>query len=82
MQEKRSAAESMQITAPDLKKLGVIDEVIPEPKGGAHRDIDEQAVFIDQVLEKSLKELKELSSEDIVEERWQKYKKIGSFQTV
>ncbi|GEN88097.1 acetyl-CoA carboxylase carboxyl transferase subunit alpha [Oceanobacillus sp. FSL W8-0428] len=80
--EAQRAAESMQITAPDLKKLGVIDEVIPEPKGGAHRDIDEQAVFIDQVLEKSLKELKELSSEDIVEERWQKYKKIGSFQTV
>ncbi|WP_339282440.1 acetyl-CoA carboxylase carboxyl transferase subunit alpha [Oceanobacillus sp. FSL K6-3682] len=80
--EAQRAAESMQITAPDLKNLGVIDEVIPEPKGGAHRDIDEQAVFIDQVLEKSLKELKELSSEDIVEERWQKYKKIGSFQTV
>lgn len=80
--EAQRAAESMQITAPDLKKLGVIDEVIPEPKGGAHRDIDAQAVFIDQVLEKSLKELKELSSEDIVEERWQKYKKIGSFQTV
>ncbi|GGP14554.1 acetyl-CoA carboxylase carboxyl transferase subunit alpha [Oceanobacillus neutriphilus] len=80
--EAQRAAESMQITAPDLKKLGVIDEVIPEPKGGAHRDIDAQAVLIDQVLEKSLKELKELSSEDIVEERWQKYKKIGSFQTV
>lgn len=80
--EAQRAAESMRITAPDLKKLGVIDEVIPEPKGGAHRDIDKQAAFIDQVLEKSLKELKELSSEDIVEERWQKYKKIGSFQTV
>lgn len=80
--EAQRAAESMQITAPDLKKLGVIDEVIPEPKGGAHRDIDAQAVFIDQVLERSLKELKELSSEDIVEERWQKYKKIGSFQMV
>ncbi|WP_080874926.1 acetyl-CoA carboxylase carboxyl transferase subunit alpha [Oceanobacillus timonensis] len=80
--EAQRAAETMQITAPDLKKLDVIDEVIPEPKGGAHRDIDAQAVFIDQVLEKSINELKGLSSEDIVEERWQKYKKIGSFQKV
>ncbi|WP_152657354.1 acetyl-CoA carboxylase carboxyl transferase subunit alpha [Oceanobacillus sp. CFH 90083] len=80
--EAQRAAETMQITAPDLKKLDVIDEVIPEPKGGAHRDIDAQAEFIDQVLEKSLNELKGLSSEDIVEERWQKYKKIGSFQTI
>ncbi|MFD1066055.1 acetyl-CoA carboxylase carboxyltransferase subunit alpha [Oceanobacillus locisalsi] len=80
--EAQRAAETMKITAPDLKQLDVIDEVIPEPKGGAHRDIDEQAVFIDQVLEKSINELKGLSSEDIVEERWQKYKKIGSFQTL
>ncbi|WP_040979772.1 acetyl-CoA carboxylase carboxyl transferase subunit alpha [Oceanobacillus jeddahense] len=80
--EAQRAAETMQITAPDLKKLDVIDEVIPEPKGGAHRDIDTQASLIDQVLEKSINELKGLSSEDIVEERWQKYKKIGSFQTV
>lgn len=80
--EAQRAAETMQITAPDLKKLGVIDEMIPEPKGGAHRDIDAQAGLIDQVLEKSLNELKELSPEDIVEERWQKYKKIGSFQTI
>ncbi|GIO22396.1 acetyl-CoA carboxylase carboxyl transferase subunit alpha [Oceanobacillus sp. J11TS1] len=80
--EAQRAAESMQITAPDLKKLDVIDQVIPEPKGGAHRDIDAQAAFIDRVLEKSLNELNKLSPEDIVEERWQKYKKIGSFQTV
>ncbi|MEK4305520.1 acetyl-CoA carboxylase carboxyl transferase subunit alpha [Oceanobacillus sp. M60] len=80
--EAQRAAETMQITAPDLKKLGVIDEMIPEPKGGAHRDIDIQAGLIDQVLEKSLNELKALSPEDIVEERWQKYKKIGSFQTI
>ncbi|WP_339233451.1 acetyl-CoA carboxylase carboxyl transferase subunit alpha [Oceanobacillus sp. FSL W7-1281] len=80
--EAQRAAETMQITAPDLKKLGVIDEMIPEPKGGAHRDIDTQAGLIDQVLEKSLNELKALSPEDIVEERWQKYKKIGSFQTI
>ncbi|MFD1415397.1 acetyl-CoA carboxylase carboxyl transferase subunit alpha [Oceanobacillus jeddahense] len=80
--EAQRAAETMQITAPDLKKLDVIDEVIPEPKGGAHRDIDTQASLIDQVLEKSINELKGLSSEDILEERWQKYKKIGSFQTV
>lgn len=80
--EARRAAESMQITAPDLKELGIIDQVIPEPKGGAHRNIDEQAASIDKVIEQSLNELNKLSSEDIVENRWQKYKKIGSFQTV
>ncbi len=46
----KKAAESMKITAPDLKKLKVIDEIIPEVKGGAHQDVDEQADEIEKVL--------------------------------
>ena len=50
----KRAAETMKITAPDLKQLGVIDEIIPEIKGGAHRNIEEQAKAIEVVLQKTL----------------------------
>lgn len=73
----KRAAESMKITAPDLKELGVIDEIIPEMKGGAHRDIKKQAEEIDKVVKKSLDELMMLDEEEIVLHRYQKYKSIG-----
>lgn len=73
----RDAAESMKITAPDLKKLEVIDEIISEPMGGAHRDIEQQAHNIDRVLDDSLQELLDLSEEEILEQRWQKFSQIG-----
>ncbi len=78
----QQAAESMMITSYDLKQLNVIDEIIPEVKGGAHRDVRTQAQNIDHVLEQSLKELKHLSKEELLEERWEKYKKIGSYSTM
>lgn len=65
----KRAAEIMKITAPDLKQLGVIDEVIPEVKGGAHKDIASQAEAIDKVLAKSLKDLVGLSSEVLIEQQ-------------
>ncbi|MED1203212.1 acetyl-CoA carboxylase carboxyl transferase subunit alpha [Heyndrickxia acidicola] len=73
------AAESMRITAPDLKELGIIDDIIPEVKGGAHRDIKAQAEFIGSALEKSLKELLPLTSEQLIESRYEKYKMMGKF---
>jgi acetyl-CoA carboxylase carboxyl transferase subunit alpha len=76
----QKAAESMKITAPDLFELGVIDEIIAEPKGGAHRDIKEQAENIDKVIEKSLAELKNLSNDELLEKRWEKYKQIGDYK--
>lgn len=75
----RKAAESMKITAYDLKKLGVINKVIPEPKGGAHQDIDQQVEYIDQTLKESLAELTKFSSEELLEKRWEKYKSIGDY---
>lgn len=75
----KRAAEIMKITAPDLKQLGVIDEVIPEVKGGAHKDIASQAEAIDKVLAKSLKDLVGLSSEILIEQRYNKYRVIGEF---
>ena len=44
----KKAAESMKITAPDLKKLGIIDDIIPEIKGGAHKDVKKQAEEIEK----------------------------------
>ncbi len=73
----KRAAESMRITAPDLKELGVIDEIIPEIKGGAHRDVVMQAKEIDKVIEKSLNELNNLDEEALVQNRYLKYKNIG-----
>src|SRR5690625_1441287 len=73
----QQAAESMRITSYDLKELGIIDEIIPEPKGGAHRDIVEQATNIDKVLKKSLQTLSKQSIDQLLESRWQKFKSIG-----
>ncbi|MBP3949748.1 acetyl-CoA carboxylase carboxyl transferase subunit alpha [Bacillus suaedae] len=78
----QKAAESMKITAPDLKELGIIDEIISEVKGGAHRHIAEQAKKIDVTLEQSLAELSKLSEDELVEQRYQKYKKIGQYTHV
>ncbi|MDY7223698.1 acetyl-CoA carboxylase carboxyl transferase subunit alpha [Halalkalibacterium halodurans] len=76
------AAETMKITAPDLKELQIIDDIIPEVRGGAHRNVAEQAEAIDQVLEKSLKQLSSLTTEELLNERYEKYKKIGEFSHV
>ncbi|MGA4719128.1 acetyl-CoA carboxylase carboxyl transferase subunit alpha [Fictibacillus nanhaiensis] len=75
----KKAAESMRITAPDLKELGIIDEIIEEVKGGAHKDAKQQAELIDQVLESSLHSLLSMSKEELINQRYEKYKKIGQF---
>ncbi|UOQ94119.1 acetyl-CoA carboxylase carboxyl transferase subunit alpha [Halobacillus shinanisalinarum] len=75
----QQAAETMKITAQDLKSLQVVDEVIPEIRGGAHRDIERQAKEIKQLLRTSLADLKQKKQEDLLEERFNKYKKIGDY---
>jgi acetyl-CoA carboxylase carboxyl transferase subunit alpha len=72
----------MKITAYDLKQLNVIDRVIPEPKGGAHRDLDQQAAYLNEVIEMSIEELTNYSEEELLEKRWEKYKQIGEYRTV
>ncbi|AZB43911.1 acetyl-CoA carboxylase carboxyl transferase subunit alpha [Bacillus sp. FJAT-42376] len=73
----KRAAESMKITAPDLKELGVVDEIISEVKGGAHRDVNEQALFIEQQLVKSMAALSKMDKNRLIEHRYEKYKSIG-----
>ncbi|MED4070833.1 acetyl-CoA carboxylase carboxyl transferase subunit alpha [Priestia endophytica] len=75
----KKAAETMRITAPDLKELGVIDDVIEEIRGGAHRDVVKQAQFIDATIKSSLLSLRKLSKEELVNQRYEKYREIGEF---
>ncbi|SDB83482.1 acetyl-CoA carboxylase carboxyltransferase subunit alpha [Shouchella lonarensis] len=73
----RRAAETMRITAPDLFDLGIIDAIIPEPRGGAQKDIVKQAKAIADVLDTSLAELQEKQVETLLNERYDKFKKMG-----
>lgn len=75
----KQAAEAMRITAPDLLELGIIDEIIPEIKGGAHKDIEGQAKNIDAVLQETLKQLLQITPEKLIQDRYLKYKKMGKF---
>lgn len=75
----KQAAEAMKITAPHLKEMGIIDEIISEVIGGAHRDKVAQAQYIEQVLQSSLDELVPLTEEQLVEQRYQKFRNIGVF---
>ncbi|MFD1362242.1 acetyl-CoA carboxylase carboxyl transferase subunit alpha [Lentibacillus salinarum] len=76
----QQAAENMKITSYDLKELDVVDEIIPEPRGGAHRDITVQAEYIEAVLAKSLQQLTDFSPGELLENRWEKYQKIGEYK--
>ncbi|WP_070120526.1 acetyl-CoA carboxylase carboxyl transferase subunit alpha [Bacillus marinisedimentorum] len=78
----KRAAETMRITAPDLAELGVIDGIIPEVKGGAQKDIEQQAENISSVIEQSLDKLIKMDNKSLLEERYNKYKTIGQFEFV
>jgi acetyl-CoA carboxylase carboxyl transferase subunit alpha len=73
------AAEALKLTAPSLLELGVADEIIPEPLGGAHRDHDITAQEIKRVLLKHLKQLTSISSSRLVRHRFEKYSAMGKF---
>lgn len=71
------AAEAMKLSAQDLLDLKIIDEIIKEPLGGAHRDKNALLDEIKKSIRKNLKELSELSREDILDHRKQKFLSIG-----
>jgi len=73
------AAEALKPTARDIKDLEVIDEIIKEPLGGAHRDHKAMAETLHEALSRNLKELKKLSSQELVEERYMKFRKMSRF---
>ena len=75
------AVDALKISAQDLLELGIVDEVIPEPTGGAHRDLPEMAKRIDAAIAQHLEELMDLSAEELIEQRWNKYRRLGAFET-
>jgi acetyl-CoA carboxylase carboxyl transferase subunit alpha len=76
------AAEALRLTARDLVRLGVIDDVIPEPLGAAHRDHREMANTLKTYLLRYLRELRPLSVDDLLEARYQKFRRMGVYETV
>src|SRR6059058_1910743 len=74
------AAESMKITAPDLVRLGVIDAIVPEPVGGAHRDWDGAAAHLRTALRSHLGDLASKSGDALVAERYEKFRSMGAFE--
>jgi len=75
------AATAMKITAPDLKGFGLVDEIVPEPLGGAHADPDTLFASLDRILEAQLKELSALPADSLVDGRYEKFRRMGKLGT-
>jgi acetyl-CoA carboxylase carboxyl transferase subunit alpha len=74
-----TAAEAMKITATDLKELGIVDEIVREPEGGAHTDLEAAAQFLDEVLDRQLVELTSEPIKALVDARYKKFRQMGQF---
>ncbi|MEP6714619.1 MAG: acetyl-CoA carboxylase carboxyltransferase subunit alpha [Terriglobia bacterium] len=72
------AAAALRLTAEDLLSLGLIDGIIPEPPGGAHENPDEAARFLKEQLVRSVAELSVLSSNEVIQKRYEKFRKMGN----
>lgn len=77
--KKDLAAEAMKITADDLQQLGCIDGIVPEPDGGAQADHDEAARLLDEALQRELGTLQKLGTADLLEQRYQRFRKMALF---
>ena len=77
--KKELAAEAMRITATDLSELGCIDDIVPEPEGGAHRDHEAAANLLDVSLQKHFSELKKIPPSDLIVSRYNKFRNIAQF---
>jgi acetyl-CoA carboxylase carboxyl transferase subunit alpha len=73
------AAEALKLTAQDLLKLGVVDEIIPEPEGGAHRDHDLAAANLGSALRQNLQHVTETPIEQVLKNRYEKFRGLGNF---
>jgi acetyl-CoA carboxylase carboxyl transferase subunit alpha len=76
---KEQAAEALQLTARDLKKQGIIDAIVPEPPGGAHRNYERMAEILRNVLLAEIKHLTKLKPEKLVEKRIEKFSAMGAW---
>jgi acetyl-CoA carboxylase carboxyl transferase subunit alpha len=79
-EHKEKAANALRLTAKDLVELGVCDEVVPEPEGGAHTDWDQAASLLEDALERVVKDLSKLPAKKLLAGRWAKYESIGAWR--
>ncbi|NNE47062.1 MAG: acetyl-CoA carboxylase carboxyltransferase subunit alpha [Rhodothermales bacterium] len=78
---KEDAARALKLTAPDLAEVGIIDEIIPEPKGGAHRNVNATFDAVGHALASALKKLEKMSPAKLVSSRIEKFDAIGAYET-
>ncbi len=74
------AAEKMKITSKELKKLGVIDNIVKEPEGGAQEDFETVCQNLKDIVKKHIKELSNKTQDELIEQRYEKYRKIGGIR--
>ncbi|MDP2208714.1 MAG: acetyl-CoA carboxylase carboxyltransferase subunit alpha [Bacteroidota bacterium] len=79
-EHKEKAAEALKLTAPDLLQQGIIDRIIPEPLGGAHRNPEEAATILKAVLLEEIKKLKKIPTDKLIEKRIEKYANMGDWE--
>jgi acetyl-CoA carboxylase carboxyl transferase subunit alpha len=77
---KEQAAEALKLTSFDMKKQGLIDDIIPEPLGGAHYDRETTFKSVEEYILKGYNELKDLSTQELIAQRMDKYSKMGEFK--
>ena len=73
------AAEALKLTAQDLLKLEVVDEIVPEPEGGAHRDYDSVAENLGSALRRNLQHISEFPIDELLQKRYEKFRRLGIF---
>ncbi len=77
---KEQAAEALKLTAPDLVEQGIVDRIVPEPQGGAHRNPDEAGSILKKILLEELRTLKKVKPEKLIEQRIEKFSKMGAWK--
>jgi acetyl-CoA carboxylase carboxyl transferase subunit alpha len=77
---KEQAAEALKLTAPDLLAQGIVDRIVPEPLGGAHRNPQQAAQILKDTLIDELKKLKKFKTEKLLERRMEKFSKMGEWE--
>lgn len=78
-ERKAEAAAAMKVTAPEILRLGVIDEIVPEAPGGAHRDMDLTARNLAAAFRRHLAELMPMTAQQLKDQRYQKYRQLGAY---
>ena len=81
-EHREKAADNLKITSHDLQRLGVCDEIVPEPAGGAHGDWDRTAAALKEALLRNLRELRAMDEDALLEARWAKFEAMGAWREV